>query len=157
MPYLYRIKRDACKLHLMCLFYTQISARVKYSLYSILTREISIFTTQAARRVSSRGCFGIQSAAKRGGDLAKRIKHPLIIAMLKLFIESWHQRESNPTHNPAHTHTETCSHTHLNSRKICRYAQIHKKCTNDFDSIRKHTGAHTHESSTPSPVIIRWC
>lgn len=58
-------------------------------------------------------CFAIQSTTKRdGGEIRrKRIKDPLIIAMLKLFIESWHQRESNPSQNRAHTRRNVQPHT----------------------------------------------
>lgn len=70
----------------MCLFYTQISGVLnvlskvsRQERYQFLSHKQAMFYPVAA--LESR-------AAKRGRDRAKRIKHPLIIAMLKLFIES---------------------------------------------------------------------
>lgn len=50
-------------------------------------RDINFYHT-GRRRFHPVAALEIQSAAERGRDLAKRIKHPLIIAMLKRFIES---------------------------------------------------------------------
>lgn len=108
--------------------HTQIFARTERHAESVATREISVLTARRRWHLSC-GCFGIGST--------KRIKHPLIIAMLKPFIESRHKRESNPSHN----HADTCSsmqpHTHTHRHKRGE-TYIHS-CTDDFDSDFMHT------------------
>lgn len=79
----------------------------------------------------------------------QRLKHPLIIAILKLFSEPWHQRESNPSHN--YTCRNMLPHTQIqttNTQCIYRWLwfgfHTHKKLHAQMKA--RHTIPHDNKA-----------